>query len=43
MKARFCNFYSLSKFKTEGDFIKKGAMLFEQVQRVILAKKIFWG
>jgi len=23
--------------------IKKGALLFEQVQRVILAKKIFWG
>ena len=29
--------------KTEGDFVKKGAMCFEQVQRFILKKKIFWG
>ena len=39
--ARFRNFYSLQKVKTEGDFIKKGAMLFEKVQRFILAKKYF--
>ena len=38
--ARFRNLYSLQKSQ---DLVQKGAVHFEQVQRVILAKKIFWG
>jgi len=42
MMAGFHNFYSLLKSQ---DLVKKkeGAMCFEQVQRFILAKKIYWG
>ena len=35
--------YKKSRLGGGGDFIKKGVMLFEQVQRVIVAKIIFWG
>ena len=41
MMARFRNYLQPIKSQDRGGFHKKGAMLFEQVQRVILAKKYF--
>ena len=40
MMARFRNFWNL---KNSQDLVLKGAVRFEQVQRFIWAKKIFWG